>query len=30
MIFKCNINAKAMTFGEHQKSFASDLLVSIK
>ena len=30
MIFKCNINVKAMTSGEHQKSFASDLLVSIK
>ena len=30
MIFKCNVNVKAMTSGEHQKSLASDLLVSIK
>ena len=25
-----NINVKAMTFGEHQKSCASNLLLSIK
>ena len=30
MNFKCNINIKAMTSGEHQKSCALNLLVSIK
>ena len=28
MNFKCNINVKAMTSGEHKKSCASNLLVS--
>ena len=30
MNFKCNINVKAMTSEEHQKSCASNFLVSIK
>ena len=30
MNFKCNINVKAMISGEYKKSFASNLLVSIK
>ena len=30
MNFKCNINVKAMTSREHQKSCALNLLVSIK
>ena len=30
MNFKCKINVKAMTSGEHQKSCVSNLLVSIK
>ena len=30
MNFKKNINVKAVTSGEHQKSCASDLLVPIK
>ena len=30
MYIKCNINVKGMTSGEHQKSYLSNLLVSIK